>query len=165
MKNCIYCKNIKPAASFSKRTVSKDGLHYYCRECVALTKNIFYKNNPNKSKEYENTRYSKHKKQRLLKNQVYRQTNKQKFSEFDRKKLLKKYGMSIADYDIMLEKQNNRCAGCYTLDTGRYRHFHIDHCHKTNLVRGLLCPKCNMALGLLMDNIDILKNLIIYLTK
>ena len=42
---------------------------------------------------------------------------------------------------------------------------HIDHCHKTNKVRGLLCNTCNKGLGLFKDNIAALSKAILYLEK
>lgn len=40
----------------------------------------------------------------------------------------------------------------------------VDHCHKTGKVRGLLCSNCNTAIGLLKEDINVLKNAINYLT-
>mgnify|MGYP002345384244 CR=1 FL=1 len=45
------------------------------------------------------------------------------------------------------------------------KYFLVDHCHKTNKVRGLLCYLCNSMLGKAKDNIDILNNAIKYLSK
>lgn len=42
---------------------------------------------------------------------------------------------------------------------------HVDHCHQTGKIRGLLCQKCNMALGLLNDSVEILETAIRYLKK
>lgn len=41
---------------------------------------------------------------------------------------------------------------------------HVDHDHATGMVRGLLCGRCNMGIGLLRDNIGIMKNTILYLS-
>jgi hypothetical protein len=51
--------------------------------------------------------------------------------------------MTPADYDAMLAEQDGVCAIC---KTGGHK-LNIDHCHKTNLVRGLLCSACNLGLG------------------
>jgi hypothetical protein len=55
------------------------------------------------------------------------------------------YGLSPQDQRAMLEGQNNTCAICpHEFSDGSY---HVDHCHKTGKVRGLLCQKCNRGLG------------------
>lgn len=69
-------------------------------------------------------------------------------------------------YDHKLAEQNGKCAIC---GSGKYdrtnRRFAIDHCHQTEKIRGLLCGRCNMALGLLNDNLEILDNAIKYLRQ
>ena len=62
----------------------------------------------------------------------------------------------------MFEKQNNKCAICGQEFSDSNKAF-VDHCHKTNRIRGLLCTKCNSLLGMANDNIEILQNAIKYL--
>ena len=96
-----------------------------------------------------------------------------KLSTEDKKKYHLKhlFGLTIDDYNQMLEKQNHRCATCKKKETriahktGRIRYLSVDHCHKTGIIRGLLCDQCNRTLGLLNDDIDTLKNMIAYLRK
>jgi hypothetical protein len=81
----------------------------------------------------------------------------------------RKYGVDYEEYKRMLTKQNNCCAnpGCLANKPGapgRTR-FYIDHCHKTNKIRGLLCHQCNLALGHVSDDIKKLEGLIVYLKK
>lgn len=67
-----------------------------------------------------------------------------------RSKMLHAYGMVRADYDRMVEEQGDRCAICKSTDKGRssrFRTWNIDHCHETDLIRGLLCHNCNIKLG------------------
>lgn len=72
-----------------------------------------------------------------------------------------RYNMTKEDYDNMLLSQDNKCYTCKEelIDP------HIDHSHKTNKVRGLLCHNCNCALGFVKDKTEILQNLINYLNK
>jgi Recombination endonuclease VII len=65
---------------------------------------------------------------------------------------LRQYGITIADYDRMLADQGGKCAICPTDSPGRHGRFHVDHCHETGKVRGLLCSNCNRGLGLFQDN-------------
>jgi hypothetical protein len=61
----------------------------------------------------------------------------------------KEYGLSELDVAQMLNKQNCQCVICsINIETG----YHIDHCHSTGKVRGLLCQKCNQAIGLLRES-------------
>ena len=79
---------------------------------------------------------------------------------------LRKYGLTLADYDAMLEKQSGMCAICKTSQPGgrgKHRAFVVDHCHTSGRVRGLLCSMCNTAIGLLSDSTANLKSAINYL--
>lgn len=72
--------------------------------------------------------------------------------ELQRKRTLAPYGITPSDYDAMLQKQAGRCAICRTDDTGNKSFFHVDHCHLTGKVRGLLCTRCNTGIGHLADD-------------
>lgn len=61
-----------------------------------------------------------------------------------------KYGISVAQYEEMLARQGGLCAICRKPPTRK--RLYIDHCHTTLVVRGLLCQKCNHAIGLLGDD-------------
>ena len=65
----------------------------------------------------------------------------------------------------MLEAQNGRCKICGTDTPMGNGAFHVDHCHMTNKVRGLLCHKCNVGLGHFNDNISLLSTAILYLNE
>ena len=79
--------------------------------------------------------------------------------------LKKMYGIGIKEYYEMLELQEGKCAICQSTDTGskRFRYFSVDHDHNTGKIRGLLCKKCNIALGEMRDNPDIVYNAWMYL--
>ena len=79
-----------------------------------------------------------------------------------RKYQLCKFGITLADYDKMLNNQNGVCAICGKVNLTR-RRLAVDHNHKTGKVRGLLCGKCNKAIGLFEDNPEILGKAIKYL--
>lgn len=81
-----------------------------------------------------------------------------------RKHLRLNYGITPEHKQLMLLKQNNSCAICKNTDFGMKGPV-IDHCHKTGKIRGILCQKCNRALGLFNDNITALSNAIEYLQK
>jgi len=73
------------------------------------------------------------------------------FREGRRARRWLKYGLGAADYARLLVEQNGVCAICRRKAR---RWLCVDHCHGTQQVRGLLCDKCNTALGLLEDDPD-----------
>lgn len=88
-------------------------------------------------------------------------------------KLRRTHDMTLKEYDQMFETQNGVCAICRKPETkkdkngvnGTYRRLSVDHNHKTGKVRGLLCGKCNVILGLAQDNPDILAEATAYLVN
>src|SRR5512135_652614 len=71
-----------------------------------------------------------------------------------------KYGISLAQYNAMHGAQGGACAICRRDDGGT---LHVDHCHATNRVRGLLCSKCNAGLGCYGDDEELMLKAIEYL--
>ena len=69
-----------------------------------------------------------------------------------------------AQFAHALEDQKNRCAICLVpfTDADRPR---VDHCHKSKKFRGLLCNRCNPALGMFGDNPELLRRAAAYLEK
>ena len=78
-----------------------------------------------------------------------------------RKEMLKKRGMTEENYAAMLKQQNGCCAICGR--TPERRRLAVDHDHDTDAVRGLLCGRCNVGLGLFDEDVDSLKIAIRYL--
>jgi hypothetical protein len=77
--------------------------------------------------------------------------------------LIRRYGITAAEYDIMLDAQGGVCAICGTAPNKR--RLDVDHSHETGEVRELLCPACNVVLGLVGEDIGTLKNIIKYIRK
>jgi hypothetical protein len=75
------------------------------------------------------------------------------------------YGISLESYNLLLEKQNHKCAICGKEKVESDRTFCVDHNHITGEIRGLLCRNCNSGIGLLQDSEDILYKAIIYLKQ
>lgn len=59
---------------------------------------------------------------------------------------LRKYGLTVEDYDRMFRQQSGVCAICRRPEKHR-KNLSVDHNHKTNVVRSLLCINCNAAVG------------------
>lgn len=75
------------------------------------------------------------------------------------KMLRQRYGMTLDDYDKLLQLQDHKCAICMGVErvknvSGKIKQLSVDHCHNTGNVRGLLCDACNVGLGRFSDDPD-----------
>ena len=87
--------------------------------------------------------------------------NPEKIRIFKRKDKLKKYGLSLEEFEHMAKQQDNKCLICG--GPGRNDLLCVDHDHITGQVRGLLCSNCNTGLGMFKDSIEVLKKALEYL--
>jgi hypothetical protein len=78
---------------------------------------------------------------------------------------LKTYGLTEEMYQAMLARQKGRCAICRKKPRGKHTDaiLHVDHCHETGEVRGLLCSHCNKGLGYFHDQPKMLRRAARYL--
>lgn len=80
----------------------------------------------------------------------------------------KRYGLVQSQWDALFSSQGNACATCKSPDPG-LQAWHTDHDHKTGVVRGILCFRCNIALGMIGDDLDgatqMMNNFISYLSR
>lgn len=82
--------------------------------------------------------------------------------------LKREYGLTMQEYNALLEKQSGLCALCKSAETtvrktGSKAALSVDHDHNTGKVRGLLCTPCNRGIGFLRDSIDLLEAAVVYL--
>lgn len=91
----------------------------------------------------------------------HRINNKQ---EIKLRAIKRDFNLSADEYFNLLKIQNNKCAICKS-DFTNSKFTHVDHCHKTNKVRGILCNKCNTGIGQLNHNPEILRFAAIYCEK
>lgn len=128
---------------------------------------IRYQNNSDKIKLKSRLWRKNNLEKAKLINKTWRKNNPKKIKELK----LKKYGITVDQYNEMLVSQNGVCAIClkYETDTdnrsGKIRALAVDHNHITGEVRQLLCGSCNKAIGLLQDNPLLVKNVADYLIK
>jgi hypothetical protein len=85
---------------------------------------------------------------------AYHNKNKNKVREYA---MFRKFGITISEYNNIYIKQNGVCAICFNPEiiTGKnkiIKRLSLDHCHTTGKIRGLLCHKCNTAIGLMNDS-------------
>ncbi len=135
-KSCSKCKEYKKANYFYRNVKSKDKLTSACKKCIDKQQNEKAKSN----KGWD--------------------TDKQRDTRFK-----KQFGISLEEYNNFLEEQNYSCAICGKSEEDNKKRLAVDHCHKTNKVRKLLCHHCNIALGMVQDNEEILISMISYLKE
>jgi hypothetical protein len=135
MKKCTKCGVEKPLSEFYKQKITIDGFAYHCKPCKNSIITRWKKDNPKKHKI--------HQKRTVLK---------------------RKYNLSIDQFKNMVIAQNNSCAIC-NIKFKNERSTHVDHCHKTGVIRSLLCGQCNVLLGMAKESINILKSAQKYLEK
>jgi hypothetical protein len=102
----------------------------------------------------------RYKARNLEKLRTYRREYMRDSPERKRKEVLRKYGLSIADYDAMLAAQGGKCLICgrpeWKTDNVKTRMLAVDHDHETGQVRGLLCGRCNTSIGQFDDDPELL---------
>jgi hypothetical protein len=81
----------------------------------------------------------------------YSQKNRPRAKNYQ---LMRKYGITLEDFERRVQEQDGRCAVCRKKPQGERKGatLHVDHDHQTGWVRGLLCDSCNRGIGLLGDN-------------
>lgn len=80
-------------------------------------------------------------------------------------KRFRRFGITEAEVTTLLSRQKNRCAICRSAKPYGSGDWAIDHDHVTGQVRGLLCSKCNLALGLFQDDPKVLAAAVRYVSK
>ena len=137
-KTCTKCLEVKDLSQFYKASHMKDGKNSICRVCIRIRLNAHRKLNP----------------------QLYKNYDKKYYAKYGGR--LKRYGLSKAEYTILLHLQGSACAICKTPDNGK---LYIDHDHATGNIRGLLCNRCNAGLGMFKDSSTVLLLAISYLSS
>jgi len=158
-KFCKKCNSTKLMDDFSKNAKAKDGKQTYCRACQKARWDSLSKE---KKKVYYYRYDSMNREKRMASAAARRLDHPDKvYSAI----IKNKHGITLTEYQKMLHEQDYRCKICKSdfLGNRNIRRFHIDHCHATGKVRGLLCQQCNHGLGNFRDNIDSLAAAIEYL--
>lgn len=88
-----------------------------------------------------------------------------KTHEIVRNQRLKKYGLTLEQYNQMLESQNHCCAICSKHESEQKNSLAVDHNHTTGVVRALLCDACNTAIGLLKEDPEVIARVVAYILR
>lgn len=114
----------------------------WCKDCI---------------KQYDKSRYNENPEQVMQRTKEYYHDNIDKsLKDAMWRKMRLRYGLTKEGFDELLNDQSGRCAVCNKpLD----EHLHVDHCHKTNKVRGLVCGKCNNSISVVEQSNDMNEDL------
>ncbi len=147
-KICAKCDINKHFSEYNRH--SSGVMKSVCKVCVAADKRKHYDENKSSVLQYQKD-YRK-KCPDIIRDAHYR----------------KHYNITL-NYFLELEKaQGGLCKICQRPEStrdqnGKVKPLHVDHCHKTGEVRGLLCCKCNRGLGHFFDDVLLFERAIIYL--
>lgn len=83
---------------------------------------------------------------------------------YERQKRMARLGLTLEEADELLRKHPN-CQICGAKPKGRNQRLCIDHCHTTDIIRGVLCTRCNAWIGWLKDDPHLLEQASIYLNE
>lgn len=138
-KFCPKCKTNKPAKDFPTSPNRRGGLGSWCLSCGRENGKRWYKNNKS-TKDKQNIEW------------YYRNKRRARNAY-----LLRKYGITVEQYEDMFAFQGGVCAICKKSESakdksGTLRALAVDHCHDTGAIRGLLCYHCNQVIAHLGDN-------------
>ena len=182
-KLCRKCKQFLPANTDHFYLIGNN-YESPCKTCRFESVKKFRINNPDKIKIISKRYYEKNKEKIYKNTKAWRDQNREQYriSSREYKRKLRKenpekekstsfkrhlkwlYNLSLEDYEFFLIKQNNKCAICYNLfDLSNNKNIHVDHDHRTNKIRGLLCMSCNLLLGHAKDSKILLQQAITYL--
>lgn len=141
VKECTMCSTVLPIESFQKNRAMRtfDGYAPYCRACRSAARR----------RRYENPKH---------RDQLNRAT--------ESSRLRRLYGLTLEDVDTLKRQRAFKCDICGQVKAGKHLHaLHVDHCHETGVVRGMLCNHCNRGLGLFFDDPSRLRAAAMYLDK
>lgn len=140
LRRCITCDVVKSESLFSVQTRARYGLAGRCKDCINEQNRSYYDKHkdPAKLRERSLARY-------------YRDPPEVRKRKNWESKLWYSYRLTPEAWHNMLKEQSGRCEICDDPMIGP-RNVHVDHCHTTGRVRGLLCSPCNVGLGAFRDD-------------
>ncbi|MFD9455486.1 endonuclease VII domain-containing protein [Streptomyces sp. NPDC059985] len=171
-KRCVRCGEEKPRAAFGIKRSNMDGLQRECRACMAdyhrdrqlaLGRKVRPRVEVPEGHKLclrcdEVKPHSEWHRNATAPDGLSTRCKVCRAAEGRASHLKRAYGMTEAERDAMVAAQNGLCGICLKAPA-----VHVDHCHSTGRVRGVLCFNCNSAIGKLGDDPDTLRRAISYL--
>lgn len=147
-KQCTGCNTRKELDAFPRRAKGKHGRDSKCQVCHNESVTTWRAENKE--------RWGRYMKE-------YRKKNADRIRESDRRRwLMTKYGITPKEYDELLVKHDSNCHVCHKPSFGRLI---VDHDHVTGQIRGLLCHGCNLGIGHLQDDPEVMASALDYVRK
>ena len=178
-KECAGCKENLPATDdyFYRRGSGSKTLFSECKSCNLARSRNRRNNNLEQIRAVEKSRDNNRRSnpEQLEKkrkyNREWRKRNPLRAPQKPNKLgdacrgLRRSYGITLEDHGKMLDDQGGCCAICRSTEnySSKKTRLSVDHCHTTKAIRGLLCNRCNMALGMMKDNTETLLAAVAYL--
>ena len=170
-KECSVCERTLPLSDFytRKRASGERVSRAQCKICSIKSVAMWGKKNPEKKNAKDKKYAKKHRGKVDLAIAKWRKANPEKMQLYKhngyKTHLMQKFGITIEDYDSMYIEQGGCCGICGTHQSELNKKLCVDHCHETDVVRGLLCCRCNTSIGKFEDNVNLLQNAINYLCE
>jgi len=158
MKTCKKCGQELPTSSFNKHATNTDGLTGKCNNCLIKERkareafnivSVLTKTCKRCEKSLCSDKFIKNKSVIDGLNGWCKDCSKDS-------SLSHKYSITLSEYNDLLSKQEYKCKICLTDNPGGKGAFVVDHCHKSGVIRGLLCNHCNTGIGKLHDDAKLL---------
>ncbi len=153
--NSVYCPTCRKPAKVERETQRyREDSEYRTRRRKSVQK--YDQNNQERQTEYRRqwAKDNSDKVRAYHRKYFHQKPAQERRSKRERQKL-QQYGLTIEDYEQMLNTQGNVCAICGECNPSG-RKLAVDHASQTHRVRGLLCSNCNMGIGLLKHSVDLL---------
>ncbi|MFD5056637.1 endonuclease VII domain-containing protein [Streptomyces tendae] len=170
-KRCSRCGETKPRAAFAANRAARDGLQGYCRPCVAeyhqarqLAKGKNVRPRVETPAGHKHCRscgetkpHSEWHRNASASDGLSTSCKACRAVKSRAGHLQRHYGLTEAERDQLIADQGGVCCICLAAPAA-----HVDHCHETGRVRGVLCFSCNAALGQFKDRPDAIRRAAAY---
>jgi hypothetical protein len=161
VKRCKKCGDVKPLGEFYQATGTRDGRRGQCKACEIARNKAWYQQNRKRAIAYVKG-WQRANAERVRDYQrQYRADHAQQFREGHLRRV---FNLTAAQYEELLEAQGGGCALCGRAPRSD-RSLHVDHNHKTGVLRGLLCFRCNVGIGHFREDTLRMADAIVYLAR
>lgn len=166
---CTKCRRALPLSEYKAWKWGRGGYHPNCRECFNASLRARPKDHPTRVRERERRKewgpdHPNRIRERAYGKKKYQQRKEKHLRAAKIAKFKKKYGITPDQAAQMLVAQGGVCAICKTNEWTAAGPS-VDHCHATGTVRGILCNRCNAAIGFFREDVVRMRSAIDYLAK